>query len=362
LLPLAGVINEPIESSQPISEKLFNNICEIQAIYRTFCPNLFHITPIDIQSEVRSVRNGGLIASYFSGGIDSLYNIVETELRSRQHATRRIDHLWLVRGMDIPLSDDGLWDEVLTRLTGQYSDLFEQRLVCCATNVRQFYSQYVDWVHLGCGAVLGGLAKSVASHFDRVLIGSYGTYDQAVPAGSPPLLDPLWSCDSQDIVHFSCRVTRTQKIEAIAAFNPELFTAVRVCLMTNGGKYNCGRCEKCMRTQLQLKILGIDDSRCSFEADLSIAALKKIKFPCRKDEKYIWDFWSEVVEGSRKQPELAPYINAVKWAMRRRRMACLFNWLRYLKPLERSLRPYWRALFPGYRRRKGNSGNDSISG
>jgi len=80
--------------------------------------------------------------------------------------------------------------------------------------------------------------------------------------GYASLLDPLWSSDAVEIVHDGPN-TRIEKLRLLVQY-PEIMARLRVC-WENIGKYNCGLCEKCIRTMLALRALGID--RCAVFPD-----------------------------------------------------------------------------------------------
>jgi hypothetical protein len=58
-------------------------------------------------------------------------------------------------------------------------------------------------------------------------------------------------------------MTRARKVARILEWDRELVLShLRVCIMNEGGAYNCGRCYKCVRTAIPLRVLGaLDDAR-----------------------------------------------------------------------------------------------------
>jgi hypothetical protein len=60
-------------------------------------------------------------------------------------------------------------------------------------------------------------------------------------------------------------MSRLDKVAAIAEW-PEALAVLRVCLMFDvpNGAPNCGRCEKCVRTMLELMLCGALDRATSF--------------------------------------------------------------------------------------------------
>ena len=77
------------------------------------------------------------------------------------------------------------------------------------------------------------------------------------PLGSHPLLDPLYSSGALEFRHEGADRTRFEKAESLAR-RPELLGHLHVCLTTplDGPGANCGRCEKCLHTQIELLLAG----------------------------------------------------------------------------------------------------------
>ena len=105
------------------------------------------------------------------------------------------------------------------------------------------------------GAGLAAVAYALAPVHRKVIIASSYASADLHPWGSPPLLDPLWSTESLEIVHDGGE-TRLEKLRGLAG-HPEGLALLRVC-WENADENNCGRCEKCLRTMLELRALGVE--------------------------------------------------------------------------------------------------------
>lgn len=90
--------------------------------------------------------------------------------------------------------------------------------------------------------------------------------DVPSPWGSAPDLDAAWSSESVAVANFSAELTRLQRAESIAQWEP-LRGRLRVCLRHVTFELNCAACEKCLRTRLQLLISGAEDGLDSFQAE-----------------------------------------------------------------------------------------------
>lgn len=78
-------------------------------------------------------------------------------------------------------------------------------------------------------------------------------------------MDPLFSGSSLRIKHDGARLSRLEKVRLLASW-PEAVNNVRVCFVNRLGELNCGRCEKCIRTKVELATVGKLDASEAFSA------------------------------------------------------------------------------------------------
>ena len=112
--------------------------------------------------------------------------------------------------------------------------------------------------------------------FSEGLIGQTFTYGELrhVAEGVNALTDPLLSSDSFQIVPDGAAFERADKIETMRDWD-EFLRNARVCWQGPQKDRNCCRCEKCVRSILTFRALGLGLPPC-FERDVSdqqIAAL-----------------------------------------------------------------------------------------
>ena len=293
-LPIAMRLKERLVSRSPISQALLINVLEAMEIYSFYFPDLCEIVEIDCVSEVRTRSPETRIASFYSGGVDSIYNIAEHRRLNEQFGVPLVSDLWLVQGMDIALDQVDLWNQTKERLIGPDAQHAAPYAADVRTNARDLHNGIVPWEELGFSAILGGLAKCFSPMVNTALIGSYARYKDVIPHSSSPLVDPMWSCDRQSIRHFSARVDRQEKIGTIIQHSPELLKQLRVCWKNPGDVYNCGECEKCLRTQLGLLIGGGSDLSDSFRKSIEPRDLRRLDLPGRAANQYAWDFWRDL--------------------------------------------------------------------
>ena len=69
------------------------------------------------------------------------------------------------------------------------------------------------------------------------------------------MTDPLCTTESMRVVHDGCEANRTEKVDWLVQ-NTRAPEDLRVCWQGPTLDRNCGRCEKCVRTMLNLWCLG----------------------------------------------------------------------------------------------------------
>jgi hypothetical protein len=234
--------------------------------------------PIEVQTQGTSSqeRAGATVASFFSGGVDSFYTALKHAPSSAPDGDA-VTHLISIYGLDVPFSDPVLWDRVCTHLRDAAKHL-GCAWVEAATNVRDVVpGSLVAWP-MHYGAVLAGIALGIKGGWRKVFIPAAQTYADMYPGGSHPLLDPLWSSESVRIVNDGAEATRIQKIQWQIAKSDVALRHLRVCWENRNSEYNCGHCEKCIRTMVSLKIAGVLDQCESFDHPLSYANVSRVRF------------------------------------------------------------------------------------
>ena len=138
-----------------------------------------------------------------------------------------------------------------------------QRFVSVSTNLMSFMlapASGWDWY----ASSLAAIALCLAPMFRRVIIPAGDTYSTLSAWGSHPLVDPLWSTAALQFLHDGCESKRSQKLERYVVGSKLALENLRVCDYEDSGVQNCGTCEKCLRTLIGLRALGIEPPPRSF--------------------------------------------------------------------------------------------------
>jgi hypothetical protein len=114
------------------------------------------------------------------------------------------------------------------------------------------------------------------SHENRfALAGSAESYAALVlPYGSNPATDYLLSGETMRLIHDGAAHTRTAKVAEIAK-NRGAMNSLKVCFENGDISRNCGICEKCVRTRLNVLATGVEDPPC-FDGPLDIELIRSL--------------------------------------------------------------------------------------
>jgi len=199
-------------------------------------------------------------ASFFSGGVDS-YSILRLN-----HLAFPEEHPWRIRDGIIVFGLEQDDPQVFERVRNSMQSAADEigiTLVPVYTNIYLNYRSedkgYAFWFYKFQSSALSSVAHALSNRITVASIASdYGVADQW-PHGTDPRLDPNFSSADLRIRHDGVSLTRFERIKLISEWEPAL-RHLRVCNQFKRygkDKFNCGRCEKCVRTMLALVSLGI---------------------------------------------------------------------------------------------------------
>ncbi|MGH7130212.1 MAG: hypothetical protein ACREIV_16705, partial [Planctomycetaceae bacterium] len=167
-----------------------------------------------------------------------------------------------------------------------------------------------DWGQYGHGAALASVGLALAGVVHTVFIPSTSAFVELRPWGSHPALDPLWSTEQVEFVYDGGEARRDEKIRFIASSAAAL-QSLRVCWENRAGAYNCGRCEKCLRTMIELQLCGALDRTGQFPRVIPAADVRQLTISenCRK-------YWRRMLD-HRHELGNQDLVDAIQVALRR---------------------------------------------
>lgn len=182
----------------------------------------------------------------FGGGVDSLFSL---------HQGRRdLDGLLFVGGFDVSPTDRDRRAAVIAH-DSAVAEAAGLVLHVVDTNLRDhpLYRQK-SWLKLYGGA-LASAAHVLQRHVRACAVSGWGHITEPLVRGSHPDLEPGWSSGAVTFAFTGHEHSRTAKIEKLVDW--DVFRDhLRVCWESPSAALNCGRCEKCVRTRLQLVAAG----------------------------------------------------------------------------------------------------------
>ncbi|NQU11400.1 hypothetical protein HQ590_11450 [bacterium] len=283
----AMVTGEPLRIAAAVSPRLLAGAAAVQSIYLCWQQSLSRVT---IEASPRrfadAIPPGTRTGLFFSLGVDSFYSLFKN-WRRHPVGDQAVDDLLLVHGLDIFVGkgNDPLFPAVHANAE-QVAQTLGKRLVRISTNLRDFTDKLVAWGPLYHGAALASLALGLGSVYRQATIAATHSYDQLFPWGSHPVLDPLWSTESLTFIHDGCEARRVDKTRLIAE-HPVALETLRVCFHNPENAYNCGCCEKCLRTMMGLHIVGALGRCQTLPHEIDPALVRAIQVTSENDASFL---------------------------------------------------------------------------
>ena len=247
-----------------VSPSLLKNLAEFQNTWVSWRPGVY--TPVEIiaddEREYQLKSERGVLTA-FSGGVDSVFTVWRHHNGLAGRQNQKIQSGLMLHGFDIPLN----LPEVFARAAHKARLLLDSlgtELITLVTNLKKSELNFND-AH---PALLASCMMLFQRTYATGLIASSNTYAfMNIPWGSNPVVDCLLSSDSFATIHDGAAFSRLNKVKALAAW-PEAAQYLRVCVRGQERDKNCCRCEKCVRTILIFRALGLGLPAC-FDRDVN---------------------------------------------------------------------------------------------
>lgn len=230
-----------------------------------------------VRSKLSDPRTPERAAFFYSGGIDSFATLRANRLEFPLPHPGSIRDGILVFGLE--QDEPERFRYVLDALSG-VADAAGITLIPVYTNVYLTYRQedsahkWKFWDYEFQSAALSSVAHALSrrltvayiSASDSLPNDAYVNRKHVVSYGAHPVLDHNYSSAELRIHHDGITLSRLEKTRLVADWDVGLQN-LRVCNQYKRykpGILNCGRCEKCLRTMLALKIVGVLDKTRAF--------------------------------------------------------------------------------------------------
>jgi hypothetical protein len=241
--------------------------------------------------------------SFLSGGVDSLAILRANHLDFPPDHPRSIKDCFFVHGFDIGAFQDAdreldVFDQALASLYEIVEDA-NVTLIPVYTNVRHLSDKVHFWIYEFHGAALASVAHAFSKRLDMVSIASGFNIPNVIQAATHPLIDPNYSSADLQLRHEGVLYSRLEKIQLLSDWDVALRN-LRVCTLNPPGMLNCGQCEKCVRTMLQLLAVdGLAKSQAFPASDVSPELLETVKITEKFQDAWYRDLIDPLAEKGR---------------------------------------------------------------
>jgi hypothetical protein len=200
--------------------------------------------------------------SCLSGGVDGLHMLMRNRRIYRKDDPAYIRNALLIHGFDIGKRARDPENERFRMAIERLQPLAAEagvRVIPCRTNLRHLPTKPDFWTHRYNVAALAAVGHAAAC--GPIFLFIAGAYHLAnpVPMGSHPAVDGLFSSQRVTILHEGARFSRVDKVRELATW-PTALETLRVCPANVGDRANCGVCEKCLGTRLELLAAGVEET------------------------------------------------------------------------------------------------------
>ena len=253
-----------------------------------------------IEKEVLFLDKPERAAALFSGGIDALAMVRDNHLNFASDHPRYIKDGILVYGV---LEGENEYDPSFQNVVNAVDTMAEDagiELIQVHTNAyahfRDLDPDFSFWRFEYHGSFLAAIAHAFAPRFSYASIASTYDFANLEPWGSHPLLDPLYSTTSLRVRHENAALSRLEKTKLVGEWDVAL-SHLRVCNEKESysqGNYNCGKCEKCVRTMTAFLSLGLLDRITTFKE--KNVSKEKLVNTCYLSDSYEENCYRELIE------------------------------------------------------------------
>jgi hypothetical protein len=262
-------IGLPLHISGAVSPRLLASTHTMQDIYHKWFPEF---RKISVQAEPGlsdDVSRTADVGAFFSGGVDSFYTL----LKHKDEITKLV----LINGIMFES------DSERPRVTGEIRKVARElgkQLVVVEVNIREFSDRYTYWEDQYAGVAMASVGLLLSPQFRKIYFASSFSYEHWKPTAIHPLLEPLFSTESLTFEIDGSEASRPEKIARISHSDIALST-LRTC--SREYSYNCGQCEKCLRTMIALQAEGALGRCATFKHKPDIGAVSSLKLDELRD-------------------------------------------------------------------------------
>jgi hypothetical protein len=163
-------------------------------------------------------------------------------------------------------------------------------------HIRDLDPRFIFWKYEYQGSFLAAVGHILSRRLSSVSIASSLDLESLEPYGTHPQIDPNLSSTDLQVHHEDIALSRFAKTKILGDWDAALHH-LRVCNHISSyqqGNYNCGECEKCLRTKLSLMILNLLDKTSTFQ-DKEIPKAQLLKAVAKIRETHVESCYTELI-------------------------------------------------------------------
>jgi len=240
-----------------VTESLLHNLDEYLKIWSLWKPELYKNIKIGVKEIVPDKPFRDLPAVMaFSGGLDASFSLADHQARATGNIFKEIRTGILIVGFD--LKEDKKSTINLAYKNAKHSvEDFGADCAVIKTNWQQELCP--DWT-MGYDAGVACILHTLASHYSCGILSGTISFLQELgelPYGCNMMTNHLLGSYTFPVILTGGTHTRFEKAGFVGRF-PALQNRLRVCWQPLENGINCGECEKCVRTRLEMLAYGLE--------------------------------------------------------------------------------------------------------
>jgi len=296
--------NREIVVHGAVSKELLSNLTEFQDVWVSWRPEKYNRVSIYVERLTLNskIKSGAICA--FSGGVDASFSVWRNTENRNGARTQAICLCAMVHGFDIPIDDARAFHVAFSRAEATLSSL-DLTIRAIRTNYRNISK--LDWNQTHGAALVGALSNYKGLAGVCVLASGEPYSGTLRPWGSSPITDHLLSSGELAVVHDGASHTRTQKVLALSEW-PAGFENLKVCWEGEFKDRNCGKCEKCVRTMLNIAANNLPIPPCFPSRVIILDDVKKLEL---KNE-VVRGEWRQIRETAKRNGISADWVRVVE--------------------------------------------------
>jgi hypothetical protein len=222
--------------------------------------------------------------SFLSGGVDSLHLLLRNRHLYRPGDPAYVRDVVFVHGLDIGKRRCAPELDRAERAFNSLRPVAEEmgaRLIRGYTDLRHLPSSPGFWNLRHSGAATASFGHFATTGPAFLFIGGPTDIASLNPLGMHPAIDTNYSSQRVTVIHDGARFSRLDKVRQLVEW-PAALAALRVCPANIGDLTNCGKCDKCLHTRLELLAVGCDHCAAFGETLMPLELLEEgvnIAFP-----------------------------------------------------------------------------------